>query len=51
MRLSARSREPSDIGVGSICRLLSPGEPDEKRCLLKPRHETDESTRFIMWEC
>lgn len=46
---SIRRHEPTDIAVGSICYLLSPGDPKEKRNFLKPRHKNDDDStnRFL----
>ena len=31
--------EPTNVAVGSMCRLLAPGKIDEKRNFLKPRYD------------
>lgn len=36
---SARRQQPQEgISVDSMCRLLAPGDPSEKRNALKPKH-------------
>jgi hypothetical protein len=36
---SLRKQSPTDIFVGSICQLISPGDLRQKRNILKPRHD------------
>lgn len=44
IKTSLARRTPKDISVGARCRLLSPGDPSEKRSVMKPRHDDLGST-------
>jgi hypothetical protein len=44
IKTSAARGTPKDIAVGARCRLLSPGDPSEKRSVMKPKHDDLGST-------